>query len=56
VNFRKQATEQMKDRYLGMMQTVWSGAEGFLDGYYGRIKDEKAGDNTPELFPLLYIR
>jgi hypothetical protein len=37
----------MKDRYQGMMQTVWSGADDFLDGFYGRKVDDKAGDNTP---------
>lgn len=34
--FRKTATPEMKDRYQGMMQTVWSGAEDFLDEFYGR--------------------
>lgn len=46
-NFRKDATPEMKDRYQGIMQTVWSGAESFLDGYYKDSKDQKGGDNTP---------
>ena len=29
-----------------MMQTVWSDADSFLDGFYGKKKDEKGGDNT----------
>jgi N-acetyl-beta-hexosaminidase len=32
--FRSVATGEMKDRYLGMMQTIWSGAEQFLNEYY----------------------
>jgi hypothetical protein len=35
----------MKDRYLGMMQTIWSGAGQFLDNYYGRKTENSA--NTP---------
>jgi hypothetical protein len=38
LEFRKDATPEMRDRYYGMMQTVWSGAEDFLDEYYGRKK------------------
>lgn len=30
VTFRKDATPQMKDRFQGMVQTVWSDAESFL--------------------------
>lgn len=34
VKFRKSATPEMKDHYLGVMQTIWSGAGQFLDNYY----------------------
>jgi hypothetical protein len=47
VNFRKHSSEEMRDNFMGMMQTVWSDAGSFLDGFYGKIKDDKAGDNTP---------
>jgi hypothetical protein len=30
VNFRKDATPEMKDRFQGMVQTVWSGVDEFL--------------------------
>jgi hypothetical protein len=33
---RAHATSEMKPRYQGMMQTVWSGASSFLDEFYGR--------------------
>jgi len=45
VRFRKSATPEMKGRYLGIMQTVWSGAGQFLDSYYGRKPDNN--DNSP---------
>jgi len=37
----------MKDRYKGIVQTVWSDAGSFLDGFYAKAKDDKGGDNTP---------
>jgi hypothetical protein len=46
VNFRKESTREMQDKFYGMMQTVWSGAGSFLDGFYNKKKDEKGGDNT----------
>jgi hypothetical protein len=32
--FRENSTRSVKDRYYGVMQTVWSGAADFLDEYY----------------------
>ena len=34
--YRATATPEMKDRYLGVMQTVWSGVTDFLNEYYKR--------------------
>ena len=45
VRFRKSATAEMKGRYLGLIQTVWSGAGQFLDTFYGRKPDNN--DNSP---------
>jgi len=43
----------MKERFMGMVQTVWSGAGQFLDSYYGRRKED--GKNTPvNCFKALY--
>lgn len=36
--FRANATEEMKSRFLGMMQTVWASAADFLDAWYGTKK------------------
>jgi hypothetical protein len=53
VRFRNSATSQMKDRFLGMMQTVWSGAGQFMDSYYGKRPDNAV--NTPvNCFKALY--
>lgn len=35
IRFREHSTPRMKDRFRGMVHTVWSPAESFLDGYYG---------------------
>jgi len=57
VRFRKNATPEMKGRFQGMMQTVWSDAGSFLDGFYGRKTDPKAGKNTPwDCFRTMYDR
>lgn len=44
--FRASATTQMKDRFQGMMQTIWTGADQFLDEFYGRKTNPKDGVNT----------
>ncbi len=44
---RQYSPDILKQRYLGIMHTVWSGVGVFLDGYYGRSNDEKSGENTP---------
>jgi len=46
VNFKLQSSKEMQPHFYGMMQTVWSDAGQFLDGFYGRIKDDKAGNDT----------
>lgn len=45
VRFRKNSTQEMKDRFMGIMQTVWSGAGQFLDAYYGKKPDNS--ENSP---------
>jgi len=47
VNFRKESSAEMQPRFYGMMQTVWSNTDVFLEGFYGNKKDDKGGDNTP---------
>ncbi len=44
--YRSSVTPEMKERFQGMVQTVWSGAGQFMDEFYGRKPDAKAGNNT----------
>jgi hypothetical protein len=43
VNLRKNATLATKDNYQGMIQTVWTSSENFMDYYYG-IKEQPDKD------------
>lgn len=52
LRFRKQATPELKDRYQGMMQTVWSGGNSFLDEFYG--KKPAAADSESACFKALF--
>jgi hypothetical protein len=36
MKFRNSSTIEMKERFQGIVQTVWSDAESFIDGFYGR--------------------
>jgi len=47
VRFRKESASSMQNNFQGIVQTVWSDAGSFMDGFYGRVKDEKAGEKTP---------
>ena len=47
ISYRETSTKLMKDRYKGIVQTVWSDAGSFMDGFYGKKKDDKGGDDTP---------
>jgi len=39
VRFRESSTPQMRQHFQGVAQTIWSGAGGFLDQFYGRRPD-----------------
>jgi len=58
IRFREQSPSAMKERFLGVVQTVWSDAGGFLRDYYGHLKSEeyKSGQKSAarcfiQLFP-----
>ena len=40
--FRQNSNDTLKERFYGVMQTVWSPAGRFLDLYHGEITDENA--------------
>ncbi len=57
ISFKQQSTKEMKPHFRGMMQTVWSDAGSFLNGFYANKKDEKGGDNTPwNCFKTMYAK
>lgn len=45
-SFRKTSAPEMRDRFQGIVQTVWSDAQTFLDGFYSNASDPETGDNT----------
>ena len=47
VAFRQGSTTRMKPRFGGMVQTVWSRPQDFINGFYQNRKDPQLGDNTP---------
>jgi N-acetyl-beta-hexosaminidase len=51
--FRSSATREMKDHFLGMVQTIWSGAGQFMDNFYGR-KPENPGNSQVNCFKSLF--
>jgi N-acetyl-beta-hexosaminidase len=55
--FRKNATKEMKPRYYGMMQTVWSGTDQFIDAFYGKQQTNAGGRTNPaDAFKALFRR
>jgi len=53
--FRQTATPEMKERYAGMVQTVWSPASSFLKKYYDENNSNAVAYNTPmNCFRILY--
>jgi hypothetical protein len=57
--FREQSPAKLKPHFAGVMQTVWSGADSFLDEFYGRKppaarKGQKAGESESECFKALF--
>lgn len=55
VAYREYATPEMKERFAGMMHTVWSGAKTFMDQFYGRVSSENArGGDQVATFKALF--
>jgi hypothetical protein len=46
VKFRDYSTPEMKDRFMGMVQTVWSDTGQFLDSFYGRTIDKETNTDV----------
>lgn len=56
LTLRAGATAVMRDRYAGMLHTVWSSARAFMDQFYGRIPsaNTRRGGDQVEAFKALY--
>lgn len=54
IEYRQNSTHEMSDRFLGIMQTVWSDAWSFLDLYYGIRKPRNMNRSTSECFKTLF--
>lgn len=55
--FRTNTTSEMKPRYYGIMQTVWSSTDQFIDAFYGKQPAGPAGRRNPaDGFKALYTR
>ena len=54
--FKKNATSEMAARYLGLMETYWSGVESFLDIYYqtASASDNERSVNAVACFKALF--
>jgi hypothetical protein len=53
VRFRNHSTPEMKARFLGMVQTVWSDAGQFLDNFYAK-SPEKETNTAVNCFKALF--
>ena len=52
--FRANSTPEMKTRFNGMLQTVWSGAGSFMDEFYSEKLPEKANESSSLCFKALF--
>lgn len=53
VKFRANSSREMRNRFQGMVQTVWSGAGQFMDSYYGKT-NEKDQNNPVACYKALF--
>ena len=54
VKFRNRATPQLRERFAGMVQTVWSGAGGFLNELAAAKQKAPARNNAAVCFLKMY--
>ena len=54
LDFRANATPAMKDRFQGMIHTVWTDADAFMEVYYGDKKNENPQGNQVACFNALF--
>jgi hypothetical protein len=54
IALRENGSKVLKERYLGMMHTVWSGADGFLDKYYELKEKGTSEDGQANCFNAMF--
>lgn len=54
LRYRKDATAQLKPRFQGMIQTVWSGAGGFLKEFYEQNSGDPQAQTAANCFRSLF--
>ncbi|WPP50439.1 family 20 glycosylhydrolase [Catalinimonas niigatensis] len=52
--FRAQANPELAKRYLGMMQTIWTGNSNFLNAYKNEAEADAEPDGTVQSFKALF--
>lgn len=52
--FRTQANPELAKRYLGMMQTIWTGNSNFLNAYQKENQADEEPDGTVQSFKALF--
>lgn len=53
--YRRSTTQDTKDRFAGVLQTIWSDTKTFMDQYYGRTESEHPRGGDPvATFKALY--
>ena len=53
VRFKNQSTAVLANRYLGMMQTIWSPAESFMDALEGELAEDDRRRGQVDCFEAL---
>ncbi len=53
IKFRAHSTPEMRDRFMGMVQTIWSGAGSFMNEFYS-IEKKPAGNSQAECFRAMF--
>ncbi len=54
VNYRQSSTKAMRQNFQGMLQTVWTSADNFLDRYYGITENEDQRGDYMKCFKGLF--
>jgi hypothetical protein len=54
LKFRQHSTAPVRNRLLGVVQTVWSGSNQYLDRFYGRREEQNTGKSDVQCFLKMY--